>query len=148
MITYKTYTFHTIPIQVVFEEGIIRITNDLQLWIFYDQHIIERTAWLVNIIKQDYSEFFGKPLIISNRSLGLEIWGHLYYEVFILRFSKFFRLNVYSRRMKNMLKPVQIIDCGEREKDSNRRLWDFLAPLSSFISKLLPLNISKIGLKD
>lgn len=148
MITYKTYTFHTIPIQVVFEEGIIRITNDLQLWIFYDQHIIERTVWLVNIIKQDYNEFFGKPLAISNRSLGLEIWGHLYYEVFILRFSKLFRLNIHSQRMKNLLKPAQIIDCGERDKDSNRRLWNLLAPLFSFISKLLPLNISKIGLKD
>ncbi|MFC6101683.1 hypothetical protein [Olivibacter domesticus] len=148
LITYKTYTFHTIPIQVVFEEGIIRITNDLQLWIFYDQHIIERTVWLVNRIKQDYNEFFGKPLAISNRSLGLEIWGHLYYEVFILRFSKLFRLDIRSRRMKNLLKPAQIIDCGESDKDSNRRLWNLLAPLFSFIGKLLPLNISKIGLKD
>jgi len=143
----KIYTFQSASIQVIFEEGIVRITNNLQLWFFYDQHIIERTARLVALIKQDYSEFFGRPLAISNHSLGLEIWGHLYYEVFILSICKLLRLNGNSPRVKILLKSSQIIDCGEQHKDSNRRLWNFLAPLHNAIGRLLPSNISRKELK-
>lgn len=143
----KIYAFQSSFIQVIFEEGIIRITNNLQLWIFYDQHIVERTVWLVNMIKQDYSEFSGRPLAISNRSLGLEIWGHLYYEVLILSICKFLRLNGNSPCVKTLLKSAQIIDCGEQYKDSNRRLWDFLAPLHNTIGRFLPLYISMKKLK-
>jgi hypothetical protein len=144
----KIYTFQYTSIQVIFEEGIIRITNNLQLWIFFDQHIVERTAGLVSMIKQDYREFFGQPLAISNRSLGLEIWGHLYYEVFILSICKLLRLNGNSPRVKILLKSSQIIDCGERHKDSNRKLWDFLAPLHNAIGRFLPSYISKKKLKQ
>jgi hypothetical protein len=143
----KIYTFQSTSIQVIFEEGIIRIANNLQLWIFHDQHIVERTVWLVNMIKQDYSEFFGQPLAISNSSLGLEIWGHLYYEVFILSICKLLGLNGNSPRVKILLKSSQIIDCGEQQKDSNRRLWDFLAPLHNAIGRFLPSYISKKKLK-
>lgn len=148
LITHKTYTFHTIPIQVVFEEGIIRITNNAYLWMLFDEDIIGRTVLLVHAIKRDYHAYYGKPLAIKDKSLGLEIWGHLYYEVFILSVCKLLRLNKYARRVKNLLKSAQIIDCGERNKDSNRRLWDILAPIHNFIGRFFPLHISKKKLKN
>ncbi|QNL48354.1 hypothetical protein H8S90_16325 [Olivibacter sp. SDN3] len=141
----KTYYHHELHINVTFEKQIIRIKNDIYFWQFLNQNIEKRTRWLVQMIKTDYLDIFGTPLIIADQSFVLEIWGHVYIEYYMLKISHLLKL--YNNKvLKRVSKSSQIIDCGEKEKDTNRRLWDILAPLEKIIAMLLPKYIAKSGL--
>ena len=100
--------------------------------------IDERTACLVKLIKTDYFALTGKELRISDNSLIVEIWGHVYAGYFMLAMKKLFRTQLTDYLAKIVLKRCEIIDCGEKEIDRNRRIWDMFALGKNLIKKLLP----------
>lgn len=143
----KTYQFRELYITITIEEGIVRIKNDVALWLFVSKDIKERTDWLIDCMLIDYATEIGKPLKIHSRSIAIEIWGHLYYEYFILLICHYLAINPSIKRIKRLLRSSEIIDCGEKCKDSNRFLWDFLTPFYKIIYFLLPKNIMGKNLK-
>jgi len=134
-------------IQVRMENGVIRIKNDIHLWQLFDRDVKQRTHCLIDRIKADYRFNFGKPLQIHAKSIAIEIWGHLYYEYLLLRICRLLHIDPSTKKVKRLLRPSTIIDCGEKGKDSNRFIWDISIPFYRLISSLLPKNISAKDLK-
>uniref|UniRef100_F4C8H3 Uncharacterized protein n=1 Tax=Sphingobacterium sp. (strain 21) TaxID=743722 RepID=F4C8H3_SPHS2 len=139
--------YHSFTIRVGYEPGLIHITNNINLWRFLDSNVRERTEWLANAIQQDYESIYGSPLKIKRKSFLMEIWGHLYFEYYLLKLAHFFGINHQSKTLQHLLQRSASIDCGESAQDNNRFIWDFLALFFKLFTYFLPNSISSEGLK-
>ncbi len=124
-----TYQIAHFSIDVNFCEFVVSIdfspykqTDDLQFLYGYSPQLIA-------LIQAQYQEIFGKQLQISDDSFVAEIWGHL----FAYRIAIWVKKNLQFKPLQKLAKFVAyrsgIIDCGERQADSNRWIWDFLGKL-------------------
>lgn len=88
---------------------------------------------LAQYLKQEHTNQHGTVLNISDESLAIEIIGHVYIGNFadilknIPRIPKIAPIIV--ERAYKITDHTDIIDCGEKEIDSNRWVWDKLAVL-------------------
>lgn len=88
---------------------------------------------LAQYLKQEHTNQYGTFLNISDESLAIEIIGHVYIGNFadilknIPRVPKIAPIIV--ERAYRITDHTDIIDCGEKEVDSNRWVWDKLAVL-------------------
>ncbi|WP_017154305.1 hypothetical protein [Bacillus bingmayongensis] len=93
---------------------------------------------LAQYLKQEHTNQYGTILNISNQSLAIEIIGHVYIGNFadilknIPRIPKIAPIIV--ERAYRITDHTDIIDCGEKEVDSNRWVWDKLAVLYDAIT--------------
>lgn len=133
----KHYLLHGFTVEVIIEEGLIRVNNDSQLKRAIESGLEKNTASLVDWIKADHLACFNKVLNIGDRSLIVEIWGHLYFEYFLFKYSKLLRIILTFGLYKRFRRSCVVIDCGEHGKDPNRRFWDFVAPLQNWLGKWL-----------
>ena len=98
---------------------------------------------IADYILAAYKKQFNKKLAITRDSLAIEILGHTYTDSFasaVLKAKHMLPAGLYEKLKKvmNELKGhTSIIDCGERDIDSNRFIWDDLAPFHSIIYGLL-----------
>ncbi|WP_051293409.1 hypothetical protein [Olivibacter sitiensis] len=143
----KSYTINDCQVQVTFGHGTVHICNDMAFWQCVHQEPIKRVWALAALIKEDYIRHKGQALRISDRSLVVEIWGHLYYEYYVLRLKRRLNARWFDRLSVKLLKPADIIDCGEKGKDSNRWIWDLLSGAYGLIARSLPRGIADAGLK-
>lgn len=143
----KKFHYRSVSIVLSYEPEMVRITNNIDLWHFFDEDIRLRTDLLVDTIQQDYIDIFGKPLKIARKSLAIEIWGHLYFEYYLLYLSRFLRIGLKSKMFQRLIARSSVIDCGEKNKDRNRLLWDCLVLFYGLLQHLLPKNIGSTGLK-
>lgn len=98
---------------------------------------------LAEHIAARYRERMGCALEISERSLAVEILAHAYCDALLLRAAKLAqklpealgaRLGKTAERLQQH---TDIIDIGERSVDTNRWLFDDLAPFYSVICAIL-----------
>ncbi|WP_134090546.1 hypothetical protein [Olivibacter sp. XZL3] len=143
----KKLHYRSISIEISYEPDMVHITNNIDLWRFFEEDIRLRTDLLIDTIQQDYVDIFGKPLKIARKSLAVEIWGHLYFEYYLLRLLRFLRIGLKSKIFQGLIARSAFIDCGEKDKDRNRLLWDCLALFYGVLQHLLPKNIGSTGLK-
>lgn len=134
----KHYLIRDNPVTVQVREGFVHITSNQSLTRAIRDRPTTAVAQLVSQIKEDYLHDFGKPLAITDDSFVVEIWGHFYFERFLLKYSKILRFILIFGLYKRLCRSCEVIDCGERGKDPNRRFWDKLAPFRSQIAKWLP----------
>ncbi|WP_051348461.1 hypothetical protein [Peribacillus kribbensis] len=113
-------------LEVKFTNGVVHIKNgsQLQSLLAGDSHGSYKAA---ETIKDMYVRQTKKPLNISTMSLAIEILGHVYPGKIIEFINQIPLPNGIKRFLDTMLDRANIIDCGEREKDSNRWVWDSLA---------------------
>lgn len=112
--------------KVSFAKRLIRITNNDGFKKMLSDNLIENTKELVYIIKKNYQEAYGKELRISNHSMEVEIWGHVYGEYFIHDINKRLHWKITERLDRFVQKRCEVIDCGERKIDNNRLFWNVL----------------------
>lgn len=143
----KRYELAECTIKVDLSEGIVRVFSDAELWRFLDGKAGERFELLIKTIKSDYENVFEKPLNIANDSLLVEILVHVYCDYLGLAFNRIFKIKPIQKLVSKLLKRAEVVDCGERAKDSNRWVWDFLARFKSLFIKLLPNNLNAMNLK-
>jgi hypothetical protein len=129
-------------IKVTFEKGIAHIYNNEELWNLLNEATEAATEELVNSIKQSYKELYGTEFNISNESLCVEIWGHVYFEYFAIVFEKLVSLNLIKQITHKISSYCEVIDSGESNTDNNRFFWDMLAPFKNQIASLLPQEIN------
>jgi len=134
----KTYNLNGCKLVVSFEKQLIRIASPQALQEFLSQDIELRSKILVNYIKQDYLNFIGKELAISNNSIIIEIWGHVYASYLAKSVKKLIRLKLIQPTLNLIIERSDTIDCGEKEVDSNRWIWDLLTNFKWMILKLMP----------
>jgi hypothetical protein len=99
-------------------------------------------------VKKEYERLYKKELNISDASLAVEIWGHVYFEYFAIVFEKLVNMNLIKQMASKISSYCEIIDCGESEKDNNRFFWDILAPFKNQIAVLLPEKIAEKHIKN
>lgn len=74
---------------------------------------------------QLYLKEMGRPLNISIDSVAIEILGHVYADKFADLASRF-KIKALQSKLADIKSRTDIIDCGERDIDSDRHIWDDL----------------------
>lgn len=96
----------------------IHIVNDNLFQYFIERD--EENAWsFVREVKYHFREVNHRNLRISDRSLVVEIYGHILPDK-IADFIPFGIGDIIQAK-------TEVIDCGEEGFDSNRFLWDIIA---------------------
>lgn len=88
---------------------------------------------LAQYLKQQHTNQFHTVLNISDKSLTIEIIGHVYIGNFADTLKEIPRIPkiapIIVKKAYKITDHTDIIDCGEKEVDSNRWVWDKLAVL-------------------
>ncbi|WP_316799316.1 hypothetical protein [Pedobacter frigidisoli] len=134
-------------IKIKFDEGIIRVYSNAQLWQYVNGKAKERLTQLAEAIKNEYAALFSKPLQISTKSLILEILVHVYCDYLGLAFNRYVRITGIQKLVKKLLLRAEVVDCGETAKDGNRWVWDLLTPFNGAFFAILPDNLNATNLK-
>jgi hypothetical protein len=146
----KIYKLEGKRIKVWLEPKLIRVYGNAQLWAYLEGKAavrLKRFELLVNTIKADYEQNFGKPLAISNASLIVEILVHIYCDYLGLYFNHIVTIKWLQQIVKKLLKRAEVVDCGEKAVDSNRWVWDLLAGSQSLFINILPKKLNAKNIK-
>ncbi|RQP17178.1 MAG: hypothetical protein EAS52_09540 [Parapedobacter sp.] len=123
---------------VELNEGLVRIVNNDAFKHAVAVQSTNSVASLIGSIQADYITGYGTSLAIGDNSFAVEIWGHLYFEYFLLKYNKLLRIIFLFGLYKRFLRSCQVFDCGEAGKDPNRWVWDRLARYRRTIESWLP----------
>ncbi len=137
----KRYTLNGNQVEVFFNEGLIGITNDAALKRLVQANPEESVELLVRQINKDYRVYHGRALAITDDSFIVEIWGHIYFEHFLLKYRKLLQSILFFGLYQRLCKSCEVIDCGEKGKDPNRKVWDILSRYKKQFAKWLPKTI-------
>jgi hypothetical protein len=137
----KQYDLSGYKISVFFDRKLIRISGPTALKQFLSKDLEARSAVLVNAIKTDYVRLFNSDLKISDDSMIIEIWGHVYASYLARAMKDLIRLKLIETAADFILKRSDTIDCGEAGIDENRKLWDAMENFKDVILHFLPKRI-------
>jgi len=143
----KVYELAGYHIKVGIEPQLIRVYSNASLWAYLDGKANTRFELMVDTIKADYAQHFGKELAISNDSLIVEILVHVYCDYLGLSFNRIVRIKWIQNLVKKLLTRAEVVDCGEKSVDSNRWVWDLLAGSKSLFISILPKNLNYRNIK-
>ncbi|MCZ4243912.1 hypothetical protein [Pedobacter punctiformis] len=134
-------------IKIDFKPALVRIYSNEALWKFLEGYKFSGLEMLAEMIKTDYEKQFNKPLNITHDSLITEILVHIYCDYLGLRIHQAVRIKWIQHLLMKLIERAEIVDCGEKQVDSNRWLWNFLARYKNSLIKILPDNLNARKLK-
>lgn len=143
----KLYDLEGCKIRIVLEKGLVRVFSDAELWQFLNCQPGMRFELLVNTIKTSYLKEFNKSLNITDDSLIVEILVHVYCDYLGLKFNSAIKIKWIQKLVIKLLERAEVVDCGEKELDNNRWVWDLLARFKVYFIKILPKNLNLSQLK-
>ena len=114
--------FHGISIKC--NDKLVQIKNDKALNDFLNDPKSRGSVLIADYVLELYKKELGKKLNISRNSLAIEILGHVYMDVFAGLAST---MKPLETAMKSIRSHTDVIDCGEKDVDGNRFVWDDLA---------------------
>lgn len=118
-------SYHNIGIK--YEQDIIRVKNDESLKEYFKDKK-GKAIDLSRYIKNEYQVKKQMPLMITDRSLATEIFMHFYIqEKAIAIQSHLLWKGMIFRFCQWILLHMEVIDCGEKKRDNNRFVWDWLS---------------------
>ena len=82
-VTAQQLLVRNCSITVKLQRHVIHISNDHELGKLLSGKTEAATDELVAQVKHAYQRFFGEVLNISDASLAVEIWGHVYFEYLV-----------------------------------------------------------------
>ena len=128
---YNTITFMGEDIRFLIREKSLHIENTEEL-----RRVLKRQNApfkLAQYLKQQHTNQFHTVLNISDKSLTIEIIGHVYIGNLADILKEIPRIPkiapIIVKKAYKITDHTDIIDCGEKEVDSNRWVWDKLAVL-------------------
>lgn len=117
-------------------EYFVQIKNDAVLREFLNQEGTGSME-LASVMKELYQGVWERELQISETSLAIEIIAHVFADDFLEVVEKLPFAEKEDSRFSKLLDTLkdhmEIIDCGEKEFDHNRFIWDALSPFSKLI---------------
>ena len=119
-------------------QHIVRITNDNGLTTLLSADTKAATYELVTAIKKVYYQQFNTSFHVSDASIAIEIWGHVYVEKMAMWLQSLTSIKVMQKITKKLIYHCELIDIGERKHDGNRFVWDWLTAFTPVIERLLP----------
>lgn len=128
--SFKTVKVNGYSLSVEFVSKIIRIKNNSSL-----KNMLSNTSngsgQAAYALKQEYRNAIGSSIDISSNSLAVEILAHVYPDKVAHVVEDIPGLGYLADKI---ISHTDIIDCGESSVDSNRWIWDLLAPFHSMIA--------------
>ena len=119
------------------QENKIAIKSDEQLFALITEMPEAATDELIYFIKKEYYAQFNKNLEVKGASIAVEIWGHVYAEKFANAIKKLTPLKLADGFAEKICSSCEVINIGNKEHDSNRFVWDWLASFKPAIAALL-----------
>ena len=104
-------------VRIRYGDGCVHIQNDAALYAYLHQKPHAEYC-LADHILRTYRERYGKELKITVKSLATEILWH----VIVYRLMK-----MTCMPGKKLDQRMRVIDCGGRDVDNNRFVWDLLS---------------------
>ena len=121
----------------------IRIWNNDELSNLLSENSEAATDELTVHIHTEYLKLFDTEFKVSNASIAVEIWAHVYAEKFAEAVKSFSEIEFIDKIADKIIYHAEIIDIGEKGHDNNRFIWDGLAVFKSAIAGLLFAGKSK-----
>ena len=82
---------------------------------------------LARKLKENYYQKYGDDLSVSELSMAIEIYGHLYPEKIASTLKAMPLPDSIEHALDDVLKQTDMIDSGEESIDRNRKIWDAIA---------------------
>ncbi len=133
-----TLTIRGKKISIALVQHAVRITTDDELTNLLALDTEAATAELVAAIKTAYKNLFNTEFAVSDSSMIVEIWGHVYADQFANWIKEISDINFIDKIADKVIYHAEYIDIGESGHDNNRFVWDGLAAFKSVIAALLP----------
>jgi hypothetical protein len=133
----KEYLIINYTIRVSFSPKIVHIINDKELEYLLSEELERGTQELVKLIKEDYFKKYHETLQISDDSMIIEIWGHVYFEYFTVLATRIFPMAITDKIAGWVIQRCETIDSGEGEVDIDRKFWNSLIPFKEIIMTAL-----------
>lgn len=134
---YSNINIQNSNISVLLHKNRIGIVNNDQLAALVSGIGNNTTEELVSAIKKEYSRLFNKEFNVSDDSIVVEIWGHIYADKFADAVKSISPIKLVDELADKISARCEMINIGEKGYDSNRFVWDLLAPLKSAIAAIL-----------
>ena len=123
-------------ISVRFKLHAIKIFNDEQLNALLHHNTKLANNELILLIKKKYFELYNVDFKVSNASMAIEIWAHVYLQKITELFKSRFHFWLTNKIAQKIINHCKEIDIGEKGHDDNRFVWNWLAFLKPVISNL------------
>lgn len=123
-----TVLFHPNSIGIVSNDGLFELVKQLPE---------TATAEFINAIKKEYYDMYNKDFNVSDDSITVEIWGHIFAEQFASAIRSLTNIKLIDSLADKINLHCKIINIGEKEHDSNRFVWDGLATVKPAIRAVL-----------
>ena len=95
------------------------------------------TQELISNIKKEYRQLFNNDFKVSDASMAVEIWAHVYADEFAEAVKDYSSINFIDSIAEKIIRRAEIIDIGEKGHDDNRFFWNGLAPFKGAIAAVL-----------
>lgn len=69
--------------------------------------------------------------------MAVEIWGHVFAEKFADAIKKITSVKLVDELAEKIIEHCEVVNIGEKGHDSNRIVWDTLAPFKPEIAAML-----------
>jgi hypothetical protein len=135
--TVNEYRIEGFPLKVTFRHKSIHIPNTEELKTFLSKKTESRTTELIAMIKRDYLLIHHEAIDISDESMAVEIWAHLFAQNFQPVLGRLADFTITEWLAERLLKSAENIDLGESSVDNNRKYWDWLSSHKDFILSIL-----------
>jgi hypothetical protein len=134
---YKSISASGKNISVWLKESMVDIINDEQLSGLVTKMPEAATDELVSAIKKEYHDLFNKDFDVTDASMAVEIWGHVFAERFADAVKDIAPVKLVSSLAEKISAHCEVINIGKNDHDSNRIIWDWLAAFKPAIAAIL-----------
>ena len=132
-----TITVRKITINVELKLYAIRIFNADTLQGLLKNDAEAATEELIINIKREYQRLFNTDFKVSDASMTVEIWAHVYADKFAEVVKNHSSINLIDKIADKIIHHAEVIDIGEKGHDYNRFVWNGLAPFKGAIAAVL-----------
>ena len=134
---YRSINIRDKNIAVQLHENRIAIINDEQLHAVVTEMPETATDELVSAIKKEFLVQFNKDFEVTNASMAVEIWGHVFAEKFANAVKAITSVKLVDELAEKISLHCEVINIGEKNHDNNRFVWDWLASFKQIIGAIL-----------
>ena len=125
METKNTVAVNGVTIEYSLSEKAVHINNNDKL-----KSVITNPQTAIKLakkLKENYYMKYGNDLSVSELSMAIEIYGHVYPEKIVTTLKGMPLPGAIEHAIDEVLKKTDIIDSGEASIDGNRKVWDAIA---------------------
>ena len=134
---YRSISVKTKNISVQLHENSIAILSDEQLLSLITEMPEAATDELVSAIKKEFYAQFNREFDVTDASIAVEIWGHVFTEKFANAVKSITAIKLVDELAEKISLHCEVINIGEKNHDNNRFVWDWLASFKQIIGAIL-----------